>query len=106
MRPNQSLEQPLAVVMVVLMLTTNGANRRFQFQKRGQLFIGVHNETLSVVAVCVRSPDGSLSNPRVTEITWVHGFFSSQSFWKAGSARKGSQSGSSLRRAGVTGVPA
>jgi hypothetical protein len=24
------------------------ANRRFQFHKRGQLFIGVHNETLSV----------------------------------------------------------
>ena len=30
--------------------------------------------------------------------------FSSQSFWKAGSPRKGSQSGSSLRRAGVMGV--
>jgi hypothetical protein len=34
-----------------------------------------------------------------------HGCFSSQSFWKAGSERKGSQIGSSLRRAGVTGVP-
>jgi hypothetical protein len=34
----------------------------------------------------------------------VHGCFSSQSFWKAGSARNGSQSGSSLRRAGVTGA--
>ena len=34
----------------------------------------------------------------------VHGCFSSQSFWKAGSERKGSQSGSSLRRAGVIGV--
>ena len=33
----------------------------------------------------------------------IHGFFSSHSFWKAGSARKGSQSGSSLRRAGVIG---
>src|SRR5882724_1096233 len=33
-----------------------------------------------------------------------HGCFSWQSFWKAGSARKGSQIGSSLRRAGVTGV--
>src|SRR5215510_7360848 len=31
--------------------------------------------------------------------------FSSQSFWKAGSARNGSQIGSSLRRADVTGVP-
>src|SRR6266545_204882 len=27
------------------------ANRRFQFHKRSQLFIGVHNETLSVVAM-------------------------------------------------------
>ena len=32
------------------------------------------------------------------------GCFSSQSFWKAGSERKGSQSGSSLRRAGVIDV--
>ena len=29
------------------------ANRRFEFQKRSQLFIRVHNETLSVVAMCV-----------------------------------------------------
>ena len=35
----------------------------------------------------------------------VHGCFSSQSFWKAGSARKGSQIGSSLRRAGVMTCP-
>ena len=28
-----------------------GANRRSQFKKRGQLFIRVHNETLSVVAM-------------------------------------------------------
>jgi hypothetical protein len=40
----------------------------------------------------------------LTEIAQVHGCFSSQSFWKAGSERNGSQSGSSLRRAGVTGV--
>jgi hypothetical protein len=33
--------------------------RQFEFQKRTQLFIGVHNETLSVVAVCVHNPDGS-----------------------------------------------
>jgi hypothetical protein len=38
------------------------------------------------------------------EIADVYGCFSSQSFWKAGSARKGSQIGSSLRRAGVTDV--
>jgi len=29
------------------------ANRRFQFHKRSQLFIGVHNETLSIAAMCV-----------------------------------------------------
>ena len=34
----------------------------------------------------------------------VQGCFSSHNFWKAGSARKGSQSGSSLRRAGVMGA--
>jgi hypothetical protein len=34
----------------------------------------------------------------------VHGCFCSQSFWKAGSERNGSQSGSSLRRAGVMGA--
>jgi len=32
-------------------------NRRFKFQKRGQLFIRRHNETLSVAAVCVGNPD-------------------------------------------------
>jgi hypothetical protein len=35
------------------------ADRRFKFQKRGQLFIRVHNETPSVVAMCVCNPDGS-----------------------------------------------
>jgi hypothetical protein len=35
----------------------NVPNRRFQFDKRGQLFIGTHNETLSVVAMRV-SNDG------------------------------------------------
>jgi len=34
-------------------------NRRFQFQKRSQLFIGTHNETLSVAAMRVRNPDYS-----------------------------------------------
>ena len=28
-------------------------NCRFEFQKRRQLFIRTHNETLSVVAVCI-----------------------------------------------------
>src|SRR6266513_5930939 len=31
---------------------TNQRNRRFQFQKRSQLFVRTHNETLSI-AVCV-----------------------------------------------------
>jgi hypothetical protein len=35
------------------------ANRRFQFQKGGQLFIRTHNETLSVAAMCVNNPDRS-----------------------------------------------
>jgi len=34
-------------------------NRHFQFQKRSQLFIGTHNEPLSVVAVRVSNPDRS-----------------------------------------------
>ena len=34
-------------------------NRRFKFQKRSQLFIRMHNETLSVVAMCVCNPDRS-----------------------------------------------
>jgi hypothetical protein len=32
---------------------------RFQFHKRSQLFISVHNETLSVIAVCVNNPERS-----------------------------------------------
>jgi hypothetical protein len=43
-------------------------------------------------------------NRRLTEIAQVHGCFSSQSFWKAGSARNGSQIGSSRKSAGVIGV--
>ena len=35
------------------------ANRRFEFQKRRQLFIRTHNETLSVVAMRVSNPDRS-----------------------------------------------
>ena len=34
-------------------------NHRFEFQKRSQLFICAHNETLSVVAMCVCNPDYS-----------------------------------------------
>jgi hypothetical protein len=35
------------------------ANRRFKFQKRRQLFIGTHNEPLSVVSMRVSNPDRS-----------------------------------------------
>ena len=34
-------------------------NRPFQFQKRSQLFVGVHNKTFSVVTVCISNPDCS-----------------------------------------------
>jgi hypothetical protein len=34
-------------------------NRPFQFQKRSPLFIGMHNETLSVAAMRVNNPDRS-----------------------------------------------
>jgi hypothetical protein len=35
------------------------ANRRFQFHKSSQLFIGVHNGPLSVVAMSISNPDRS-----------------------------------------------
>jgi len=34
-------------------------NRPLQFQKRSQLFIGAHNEMLSVAVVCIDNPDCS-----------------------------------------------
>jgi hypothetical protein len=34
-------------------------NRRFNFHKRSQLLIRVHNEAFSVVAMCVCNPDRS-----------------------------------------------
>jgi hypothetical protein len=34
-----------------------GANRRFKFQKRRQLFLRSHNETLSVIAMRINNPD-------------------------------------------------
>jgi hypothetical protein len=33
------------------------ANRRFKFKKSCQFFIGVHNEALSVVAMCIRDKE-------------------------------------------------
>ena len=34
-------------------LVSDPADHRFEFDKRSQLFIDVHNNTLSVVAMCV-----------------------------------------------------
>jgi hypothetical protein len=34
-------------------------NRRFQFKKRGQLFIRTHNKPLPAIAMRVSNPDGS-----------------------------------------------
>jgi len=34
-------------------------NRPFQFQKRSQVYIGLHNKALSVLAVRVSNPDCS-----------------------------------------------
>src|SRR5262249_4698123 len=34
-------------------------NRRFEFHKRRQYFIGAHNEPLSIVAMCINNPDCS-----------------------------------------------
>jgi hypothetical protein len=34
-------------------------NRRFEFEKRAQLFIRTHNKLLSVAAMCVCNPDRS-----------------------------------------------
>jgi hypothetical protein len=37
----------------------SGTNRRFQIQKRSQYFIRMHNETLSVIPMCIGDPDCS-----------------------------------------------
>jgi len=36
------------------------ANRRFQFQKRSQLFVRVYNEALTIVTACINNADRSL----------------------------------------------
>jgi hypothetical protein len=41
------------------MKPTGSTNRRFEFQKRSQLFIGAQNEAFSVAAMCVCNPDRS-----------------------------------------------
>ena len=38
---------------------TASADYGFKFDKRRRLFIGTHNETLSVIAMRVHNPDGS-----------------------------------------------
>jgi hypothetical protein len=35
------------------------SNRRFEFEKRSQLFIRANYETLSIAAMCVSNPDCS-----------------------------------------------
>jgi hypothetical protein len=39
----------------------NRPNRRFEFHERGQLFICVHNETLSIIAMRIYNEDCFLS---------------------------------------------
>jgi hypothetical protein len=39
---------------------SKSANHRFKFEKRAELFIRTHNETLSVAAMRVSNPDRSL----------------------------------------------
>jgi hypothetical protein len=43
-------------------------NRPFQFNKRSQLFVGMHNKTLSIAAMCVCNPDRS---PAAGTSPWV-----------------------------------
>jgi hypothetical protein len=47
----------VATVAKRLLYSPDSMNRPFQFQKRAELFIGVHNKAPSVVAVCVYNPD-------------------------------------------------
>jgi hypothetical protein len=42
---------------VLAQLLSSGANRRLEFDKRRQLFIGAHDEPLSVAAMRVCNPD-------------------------------------------------
>ena len=35
-------------------------NRTFQFQKRSQFFIGMHDKALTVAAVCISNPEATL----------------------------------------------
>src|SRR5262245_43932243 len=68
--------------------------------QRSQASFEKANAAQSSRRICKDGRSTFCANSHYTD----HGCFSSQSFWKTGSARNGSQSGSSLRRAGVTGV--
>jgi len=69
----------------------NGASfHRWNRRRRTRLF-GIITEIKIQASILSDFDDHSL-------------LFSSHNFWKAGSARKGSQSGSSLKSAGVTGA--
>jgi len=52
-RKAEKLEERLAPRLKVTV------DRRFQFQKRSQLFIGVHNETFSVAQMYIHDPNCS-----------------------------------------------
>jgi len=43
-----------------LILRSDGANHRFEFDKRRQFFICARNETLPIIAVRIRNEDRSL----------------------------------------------
>jgi hypothetical protein len=47
----------VATVAKRLLHSPDIMNRPFQFQKRAELFIAVHNKAPSIVAVCVYNPD-------------------------------------------------
>jgi hypothetical protein len=49
-----SLKKPRRPVKTIL---TASVNRRFQFNKRAELFVAVHKETFCVAAMCVSNPD-------------------------------------------------
>jgi hypothetical protein len=61
-----------------LILRSDGPNRRFEFQKRSQLFIRSHNETLSVIAMRVCDEDRSPHRPETTSLSarWLVDDFS------------------------------
>jgi hypothetical protein len=74
-------------------IAENLAKRDFPDRRRQRSFVGQLGER----------PPNDAGKPRKT--FEGQGCFSSQSFWKAGSERKGSHMGSNLRSAGVIGIP-